>query len=108
RVKLLTNIADARAELFRSFGVLRIVREQMTVRDQHRAASACVRDDRSPANAIRTRREGIEVSTSELARAVEVACMGMQGAATHLRLRRLSCATIHPQNALRGVVNSLE
>src|SRR6266849_3065879 len=97
RFKLLADVAHARAEVTRPRSVLFILSQQMSVRGEHRAAAAGVCYD-----GLRTVAKGIDVLSRQDARAIKVAGMRMQGAATDLACRRLRLTAICFQHPSRG------
>ena len=103
RFELLPDVAHPRAEVARSCRILFIISQQMSVRGEHRAAATGIRYDRPNAVA-----KSIDVLSRQDARALELAGMCMQCAATDLARRRLRLASICFQHSRRGGVNSLK
>src|SRR6266404_251202 len=101
RFELLADIAHARAEVTRPLSVLFILSQQMSVRSEHRSAAAGVRYHGRTAIA-----KSIDVLSRQDARALELAGVRMQGAATYLAGRRLCLTSICFQHSCRGRVNS--
>src|SRR2546423_7684298 len=102
-LKMLAHVADARAEFAGGMGVSRVMLKQMCVRSQHRSATAGIGNDWRVAVF-----ERIDVLPGQSARAFNIAGVRMQGAATHLRLRRLNLAMVNFQDSRRRFVDPLE
>src|SRR6266550_7232059 len=100
RFELLPDVAHPRAEVTRSRRVLFISSQQMSVRSEHRAAATGVRYDRLTSFA-----KSIDVLSRQDARALELAGMRMQCAATDLARRRLRRTSIRFQNPRGGRIN---
>src|SRR3982074_3768414 len=79
RFELLPDVAHPRAEVVRPRSVLFILSQQMSVRGKHRSAAAGVRYHGRTAIA-----KSIDVLSRQDARAIKLAGMRMQGAATDL------------------------
>src|SRR5215204_7707277 len=61
----------------------------MSVRDEHRSASSCVRNDRS-----RGAGKGLKVLLSQLSCAIQITCVSMQRSATNLGFWTFHCKAI--------------
>src|SRR5437763_15342802 len=81
RLQMLAHVADARAEFARRLGILRIMLKQMRIRSQHCAATSGIGNDWRAVVF-----ESLDVSSRQSARAFDITCMCMQGAATTLRV----------------------
>lgn len=103
RLKLLTDVTNSRAEAASFLGIDLIIRQQMRVSSEHRAAASSVSYDRSLAVL-----KSIDVLPREFARAFKIAGMSVQRSTTNLAFRRLSCAAIDRQDSLGCFVDALE
>src|SRR5438034_9154418 len=83
RFELLSHVAHARAEFPCRLGVLRVVREQMRVRNQHRTAATRVGHDWRVAN-LRAVRERVNVVPGQSPGAIEIARVRVQRTAANL------------------------
>src|SRR5688500_14534027 len=72
----------------------------MSIRSQHRTAPTGIRDDRLGGH------ESSDILSRQLTRAVEIAGVRVQRAATNLVFRRVYLKTIRAQHALRRTVNA--
>src|SRR4051812_25232272 len=106
-LKLLTDVPYSRRKFFRALSVARIVREQMSIRNKHGAASATVRYHRRVSTRTRSAK-GVDVLPRQLARAFQIAGMRVQSSATNLGLRRTRAATICFQDSLGSFIYPLE
>ena len=99
----LVNVADARAEFVCPCGVLRIMLKQMSVRNQHRAATTGIGDDGRVLMF-----ESLYVLAGQCACAFKVACVRMQRTAANLCVRRLNFASVNFQHSGRRFVDTFE
>src|SRR5260370_39573594 len=101
---LLSHAPHWGGELGGRLNIFRVRRQQMSIGDEHRATTAGIRDDREiPASG-----ESVDVLTRQLARAFEVAGVGMQGAAADLACRCLDRAAVCAKYSGGGFVHSSE
>ena len=100
RGELLADITNARAEVRSAFGEVFIIREQMPVRRQHRAASAGIGDDG------RIRFESRDVLSRKLARAFKVSGVRVQCTAADLTCRHLDVKIIRTEHTLRRAIHT--
>src|SRR5205823_3974900 len=102
RFELLTDVTHTLAKLARTLSILRIVCQQMSVRDEHRAAPASIGDDVSGYLII----ESVNVAPRKLACAIEIARMSMKRAAADLLVGSTHRTTVHFKHALRRTIDA--
>src|SRR2546427_8109503 len=79
-LQLLADVSNTRAEFMRPASKLFVIRQEVCVGNEHRAATTCICNYRRTAFIV----ECFDILARKFARAFEVACMSMKRTATNL------------------------